>query len=53
MIYIDNILATRHTDEIARVKKGLLSKRKLKELLFKRFLSYDIIRESLGVIVIN
>jgi hypothetical protein len=31
---------------MANIRRGLAAKRKIKELLFKRFFGYDIIREG-------
>jgi hypothetical protein len=39
---VDDILSTSLDDEIARVRDGIASKRKLKMLLFKRFLGCDV-----------
>jgi hypothetical protein len=46
LIYVDDILATSKEAEVAVIRQGLTSKRKLKELLFSRFLGYNITREG-------
>ena len=52
MIYIDDILVTSELTNIADIRRGLAAKRKIKELLFERFLRYNIIREE-NIIFIN
>ena len=52
MIYIDDILIVGEDTNIANIRRGLAAKRKIKELLFERFLRYDIIREG-NIIFVN
>jgi hypothetical protein len=42
LIYVDNILSTSLNSEIKRIRDIIALKRKLKILLFKRFLGYNI-----------
>jgi hypothetical protein len=42
VIYIDDILSTSLNSEIKRIRDIIALKRKLKILLFKRFLGYNI-----------
>ena len=53
MIYVDDILATGHEDQLNSMKKGLSNKRKLKTLPFKRFLGCDVIEEPSGCIFMS
>ncbi|OKO98596.1 Retrovirus-related Pol polyprotein from transposon TNT 1-94 [Penicillium subrubescens] len=52
LIYVDDMLATGEEAEVAAIRQGLASKRKLKELPFSRFLGCDITREG-SVILAN
>jgi hypothetical protein len=52
LIYVNDILATSEEAEVATIRQGLRGKRKLKELLFNRFLGYDITQEG-SIILTN
>ena len=52
MIYVDDILATGEDADVADIRRGLVAKRKIKELPFERFLRCDIIQEG-NVIFVN
>ena len=46
------MLVTSEDANVAEIRRGLAAKRKMKELLFERFLRYNIIREG-NVIFVN
>jgi hypothetical protein len=54
LIYVNNVLSTSLDSKIKRIRDAIALKRKLKILLFKRFLGYNIFyNQKKGIIFMN